>query len=363
MKRMIVYSLIIIVLATIVLTTVMVLPRMGKKPQGERLEKLSMSSNYRNGLFINPVHTIMERPPNEAFREMMKRGEKRTPSKPIETFPIDTERYTHENDELPLVTWLGHSSFLIRMNGVNLLIDPVFSKRASMSKWVGPKHFDYTHHFKLEELPKIDLILLSHDHYDHLDYELIRAIAGDAKHIFVPLGVDSHLEHWGVDAQKITVFDWWNEVNVEGITVTATPGRHFSGRKINDRFKTQWCGWAINDGKSNIFYSGDSGYYDGFKTIGEKLGPFDFAMIECGQYSRFWPNIHLMPEESVQVAIDVNAAKAMPMHWGKFRLSIHPWNEPPMRFVNEAKLKGVSYTVPQIGKAFTINNEFDNIWW
>jgi L-ascorbate metabolism protein UlaG (beta-lactamase superfamily) len=336
---------------------------MGKKPAGEKLEKVSQSDNFRDGYFQNPVTTLMERPPFEALREMMKRGGGRLPVQAIETLPIDTERYINSASGEVLITWLGHSSFLMRIEGVNLLIDPVLSTRASMSRFMGPKMFDYSHKHTIDEFPPIDLVLLTHDHYDHLDYDLIKQLGSKVKQLFVPLGVGSHLEHWGIDASKVMEFDWWDEVDFNGLKLTATPGRHFTGRTINDRFKTLWCGWAIKGKGHNLYYSGDSGYYNGFKTIGERLGPFDFAMVECGQYSRFWPNIHLMPEESVQVAIDVNSSMAMPMHWGKFRLSQHNWNEPPMRFTAAAREHNLQAVIPVIGQTFTLSNAPLGDWW
>lgn len=354
---------ILLIIIVVVMFMLFVRPQMGSKPTAEHLNLIQQSANYKGGIFVNPVSTIMTRPPNEAFREMMKMGDERTPLHAIETQAIETERYLQHASEKALITWLGHSSFLIKIKGITMLVDPVLSKRASLSDLVGPKKFPYTIDHHLDDFPPVDLLLLTHDHYDHLDHKLVKALSKNVSKILVPLGLSAHLVHWGIDKNKIIEFDWWNELNIEVLTITATPGRHFSGRSLTDRFKTLWCGWAINSGTEKIYISGDSGYFDGFKTIGEKLGPFDFAMLECGQYSRFWPDIHMAPKESAQAAIDVKASKAMPMHWGKFKLSIHAWNEPPLRFVSAAEMLGVETVIPKIGQAFSIDEAPFDEWY
>ena len=252
---------------------------------------------------------------------------------------------------------------LMKINGITLITDPVFSKRASLFQFIGPKKFAYTHEFKISELPPVDLVLLSHDHYDHLDCKVIKALKDKADKFIMPLGVGSHLERWGVDPSKIVELDWWENINYKGITLTAAPGRHFTGRLFNDRFKTLWCGWSIRGKEKRIYFSGDSGYFEGFKEIGEKLGPFDLSFIECGQYSKYWPTIHMAPEESVQAAIDLRSKQAVPIHWGKFKLSIHPWNEPPARFIKKANEENLNVGTPKIGEVFTLNKLPQNEWW
>jgi L-ascorbate metabolism protein UlaG (beta-lactamase superfamily) len=360
---MIPITIVVLVLIAGTLSVLNIAPRLGKKPSGVWLEKIEKSKNFRGGTFVNPEKTDMDRPPYEAMKEVMKKDATRNPASAIVTHAVEIERYNQAPTSELLITWLGHSSFLIKMKGKTILIDPVFSKRASMFRNIGPKKFPYTHEHTVDELPPIDMIMLTHDHYDHLDDEVIKSLKDRVELFYVPLGVGAHLDHWGVDPLKIIEFDWWDEQVFGGITFTATPGRHFTGRQLTDRFKTLWCGWAMNDGKHNIFLSGDTGYYNGFKTIGEKLGPFDFAMVECGQYSRYWPLIHLMPEESVQVALDVQSKMAMPIHWGKFKLSIHPWNEPPIRFSAKAKEEGLPVVIPVIGQAFSLDDAPLSDWW
>jgi L-ascorbate metabolism protein UlaG (beta-lactamase superfamily) len=329
--------------------------QLGRNPEGQRLSRISKSENYQNEQFQNRVATPMDFPFGKVMKETMKKGVDRTPNAPIETLPINLKAYAEDTTAKVSITWLGHSTVLLRINNKTILIDPVFSKRASFSNYFGPKKFDYTYDYSLENLPEIDLVLLSHDHYDHLDYAVIKALKNKVSQFIMPLGVGSHLEFWGVNALKIKELDWWESINIDGLEFTATPTRHFTGRGLQ-RFKTFWCGWAIRSEQANIFYSGDSGYFDGFKEIGDKLGPFDLAFIECGQYSKYWSTIHLMPEESVQVALDVKSKVAIPIHWGKFKLSIHSWYEPPMRFLQRAKDLNQGVAIPQIGETFTIDS-------
>ena len=338
-------------------------PQLGRKPSGKRLEIIRNSPNYKQGIFQNKERTMMEPPPFEAFKAMLKKDPLRSPLIPLKTIPIDREKYLNSFSDDVLVTWLGHSTVLIKINGQTILTDPVFSKRASLFQFMGPKKFDYAHEFMVDELPPVDVVLLSHDHYDHLDYHVIKKMKKKAGRFVMPLGVGAHLERWGVEASKIVELDWWEQISINGITYTATPGRHFTGRFLNDRFNTFWCGWAVMSESKRIYFSGDSGYFDGFKAIGEKLGPFDLSIIECGQYSKYWPEIHMTPEESVQAAIDVKSKQAIPMHWGKFKLSIHPWNEPPARFIKEAKEKALAASTPAIGETFELSRIFSNEWW
>lgn len=338
-------------------------PQLGRKPSGKRLERILKSTNYKHNQFQNPIHTPMEAPPFEAFKEMKKNDPLRTPAFPLETVPLDTERYLRTKPHEVLLSWLGHSTILIKINGVTIITDPVFSQRASLFQFMGPKKLQYTHAFELSELPPIDVVLLSHDHYDHLDYRVIKALKTKVEKFVMPLGVGAHLERWGVNASKIIELDWWEETVIKGITLTAAPGRHFTGRFLNDRFKTFWCGWAIQGTEKRIYFSGDSGYFDGFKEIGEKLGPFDLSLMECGQYSKYWPAIHMAPEEAVQAAIDLQSKQAIPMHWGKFKLSIHPWNEPPSRFVKKANEVNLKVGTPRIGKSFLMSELPHEEWW
>ncbi len=212
-------------------------------------------------------------------------------------------------------------------------------------------------------LPSIDAILISHDHYDHLDYGSIRQLKDKTKYFFVPLGVGAHLQHWGVEASKITELDWWQSADIDGMTFTATPARHFSGRGLTDRDKTLWASWVIKGQDNNIYFSGDSGYRTHFKQIGEQYGPFDFTMIECGQYNEKWEAIHMMPEQSLQAHIDLQGKMMMPIHWGAFNLAVHPWKEPVERLL-KAKKEDMMIATPVIGESFVLSQALpDARWW
>jgi len=338
-------------------------PQMGGKAKGKRLERITASPNFKNNFFQNPVITTMDIPPGKVFKDFFSKGIDRTPVKPIITLPINKGLYNQAVNDEVIITWLGHSTLLIKTGGITILTDPVFSDRASMTTFFGPKKFDYTNDYKLEDLPPIDIVIISHDHYDHLDYRAIQALKKTVKKFFMPLGVGSHFERWGVDPEKIVELDWWESVNYQNIELIATPTRHFTGRKLNDRFKTLWCGWVIKSEKKSLYFSGDSGYWDGFKKIGDKYGPFDITMIECGQYSPYWPTIHMAPEESVQAALDLQSKAAMPIHWGKFKLSLHSWYEPPTRFKAKAEIEKLPVVIPQIGETFSLENLPTIEWW
>jgi len=354
-------ALIVIILAGLLFLKLY--PQLGGKSEGKRLERIISSPHFEQKLFQNQVKTSMDIPPGKVFKEFMSKGTDRKPAKPIQTLPISLDSYTRGNNGETIITWLGHSTLLIKTGGVTILTDPVFSKRASMVSFMGPEKFDYTTDYRVEDLPPVDIVVISHDHYDHLDYSAIQKLKKNVKKFYMPLGVGAHLERWGVELGKIVELDWWESTTFENLELVATPARHFTGRKLDDRFKTLWCGWVIKSEKHNLFFTGDSGYWDGFKTIGEKYGPFDFTMVECGQYHPYWASIHMSPEESAQAAYDLKSIATMPIHWGKFNLSLHPWNEPPARFVVKAAELTLKVTTPVIGETFSLNKLPENEWW
>jgi L-ascorbate metabolism protein UlaG (beta-lactamase superfamily) len=218
--------------------------------------------------------------------------------------------------------------------------------------------------FMIEDLPSIDVVIISHDHYDHLDYGSIRKIKEMVKQFIVPLGVGSHLEKWGVNPASI-IEDWWNEIKIEGLTIASTPARHFSGRSLTDRNATLWCSWVIKGENTNIFFSGDSGYGPHFIEIGAKYGPFDLTLMECGQYDRRWAAIHMTPEEAVQAQLDVKGKMMIPIHWGAFTLALHDWTDPIDRVTKAAETQNLAISTPRIGETVYISSEDypRNMWW
>ncbi len=284
-------------------------------------------------------------------------------TKPPKTLPSIKNNLTGIATEKPVITWFGHSSYLIGINGKNILVDPVFSGHASPFSF-SVKSFAGADVFTVDDLPKIDILLLTHDHYDHLDYETLLQLKDKAGVVCTSLGVASHLIYWGFDANKIMEFDWQDSKAIEGdITIIAAPARHFSGRGLV-RAKTLWSSFILQTGGYTLYLGGDSGYDTHFKKIGEAFGPFDIAILECGQYNANWPQIHMMPEETVQAAIDLRAKVLLPVHWGKFALALHPWDEPIRRVTARAAQLGVNTTTPMIGEQVVLGQHYpDARWW
>ncbi|MCW4629108.1 MULTISPECIES: MBL fold metallo-hydrolase [Marinomonas] len=266
------------------------------------------------------------------------------------------------NDTLHLVK-LGHSSILLKIYGEYWLIDPVFSDRASPFQFAGPKRF-HQPPISLEDLPPIDKVLISHNHYDHLDKASIKILRTKTQQFLVPKGVDGDLINWGIQANTITTFDWWQELKTSQGLVVFTPTQHFSGRGMGDGNATLWGAWVIKTPQDSIFFSGDSGYFQGFKETGDKYGPFDLTMIETGAYDADWADIHMKPEESVQAHIDLKGKVMMPIHNGTFDLAFHTWHDPFDRVVTESANRNVILSTPQFGHIFSINKLPPlTLWW
>ena len=361
--------IILIILATIglvilsVFIFVNIAPQFGNSPAGEHAEKMKNSPNYKGKQFVNQIPTSMDmsfRAMGATIREMIT-AKNTTPDKPL---PARFSNGVVANaDSAAVVTWYGHSAILLQMDGKRILIDPMFGPNASPVSFFG-KRFDYEKPIDFSQFTNIDAVVISHDHYDHLDYPSIKKLEAHVKHFYVPLGVGAHLQKWGIAEDRITELDWWQSVNADGIELTAAPARHFSGRGIMDRNKTLWVSWIITGKKQKIFFSGDSGYGPHFKKIGEKFGPFDLAMIECGQYNEKWEAIHMMPEQSLQAGMEVKAKVVMPIHWGAFKLAMHSWTDGVERLTKAAAIKSVSIATPVIGEPFRIGTEMPNEkWW
>lgn len=258
---------------------------------------------------------------------------------------------------------LGHSSHLLKLRGGYWLIDPVFSQRASPLQWAGPKRFHPTP-LPLTELPPIEGLILSHDHYDHLDVATIEYLRQKVQRYFVPLGVGKRLVGMGVAPERIEEFDWWQKGRMGDIEITAAPAQHFSGRTLSDRNSTLWASWVIQSGDQRIFYSGDSGYFPGFKQIGERLGPFDLALMENGAYDSYWPGVHMAPEETVQAFKDVKGKVLYVVHNSTFDLAFHTWRDPLDRVTDLAARDGLNVATPEIGEVLTIGKPRTNVlWW
>jgi L-ascorbate metabolism protein UlaG (beta-lactamase superfamily) len=339
-------------------------PQFGGSPNGHHLKEIEKSANFSEGRFRNQIETVMDlgfRSGTKVMYEWLFEGMERTPGKPL---PVSFSDMEQPNDSSIKVTWFGHSAILLQIDGMNILIDPMLGDAASPVSFA-TRRFAYEQPIDLQSIPEIDAIVLSHDHYDHLDYKTILTLKDRVGHYFTPLGVGSHLRRWGVEPSKITELDWWETADFQGLSLVAAPARHFSGRGLTDRNKTQWASWVIFGKKEKIYFSGDSGYGPHFREIGEKYGPFDFAMMECGQYNEKWEAIHMMPEQTVQAAADLKCEVMMPIHWGAFNLALHSWTDPVERALAAANKKAINIYTPLIGKTFSPGEAMEaaEFWW
>ncbi|MFL9860085.1 MBL fold metallo-hydrolase [Paraburkholderia madseniana] len=244
---------------------------------------------------------------------------------------------------------LGHSTMLLKLRGQFWLTDPVFAERASPFRRFGPKRF-HAPPIALEDLPQLRGVILSHDHYDHLDRETVLALAAKTSVFLTPLGVGDRLIEWGIEASKVRQFDWWQGVEIDGLAFTATPAQHFSGRSLFDGNSTLWASWVIVDDALRVFFSGDTGYFDGFKAIGERLGPFDVTLLETGAYDAQWPYVHMQPDETVQAHVDLRGRWLVPVHNGTFDLAMHRWQEPYERVIGLTAARGIPLSTPRMGE-------------
>lgn len=339
-------------------------PQFGATPAGKHLEKITVSENYRDGTFANQITTSMDmnfKSGIEVMYQFFFEGQRRTPNNPL---PVKFDEHVIiRNKDSAKITWYGHSAILLEMDGKKILLDPMLGNASSPVPFLS-KRFSYQKPINLEMLPEIDAVILSHDHYDHLDHYSIVKLKDRVTHFYTPLGVGSHLKKWGVTETKITELDWWQTAALEDINMIAAPARHFSGRGLTDRNKTQWASWIIIGSKEKIYFSGDSGYGPHFKEIGNRFGPFDFAMMECGQYNERWEAIHMLPEQTLKASQDIKAKRMMPIHWSAFNLSLHSWTEPVERATRAAKNYNIEIITPYIGQRFlpSMNEEYIK-WW
>lgn len=262
------------------------------------------------------------------------------------------------------ITWIGHSSLLIEIDGLRILTDPVWSDRASFAAFLGPRRF-FAPPIALKDLPPLDAIIISHDHYDHLDAATIRWLAGGKTPFYCSLNVGRYLEQYGIARKRITEMDWTGQVAIgQDCTLTALPARHFSGRGLHNRFHTLWSSFAIRSSRHNVYYGADSGWYSGFADIGQAYGPFDLTMLEIGASNAFWPDIHMGPVHAAEAHLALRGKLLMPIHWGTFNLALHAWKEPIETLLKTAAEKHIRLLAPQPGEPVTITGEeYINHWW
>lgn len=339
-------------------------PMFGKLPTGERLSRIQQSPNYKGDHFENLEYT-----PNltegESYWKVM--GEfffnKSKRSQPFDSLKAQKVDLLHLDPTQNVLVWFGHSSYFMQVNGKKMLVDPVFSGSASPVRFTTPSYRG-TDVYQIADLPPIDYLFLSHDHWDHIDYETIKQLQPKVVKALMGLGVGAHLEHWGYTKEQIIETDWNDETILDsGFKVVTTPARHFSGRGLRPN-KSLWVSFALYTPSIKVFIGGDSGYGKHFKQIGEQHGPFDLALLECGQYDLSWKYIHMLPEEVVLAAEDLKAEKLMPVHWSKFTLGNHAWDEPIIRVTKEAKRRNMPVLHPAIGQMIGLSDSVENVaWW
>ncbi len=324
---------------------------------------------YSDGRWLNPVPTEVGATKHlpTLLRRLLTNKAEVIPKKTLGPFRTDPSVYRTPPGSGLRITMLGHSSLLVEQDGTTLLIDPVFSERASMVQWAGPKRF-FAPPLPMSSLPPLDAVLLTHDHYDHLDTAALQHL-DERKPLFIcSAGVERHLERWGVGVGRTHAMNWMDEFTVPSasatpLTLTALPARHFSGRSLK-RFGTLWSSFALHTEGHHVYHAADSGYYDGFREIGERFGPFDLALMEIGAFDPLWDEIHLGPDNALRAALDLRAKAVMPIHWGLFNLAFHAWDQPPERMTEIAAEAGMPLFVPEPGMPAEFHGEAENsLWW
>ncbi|MCZ0973874.1 MBL fold metallo-hydrolase [Streptomyces albulus] len=343
----------------------------GAEPTGERLARMRRSPQFVDGQFRNPAPTrqLLRGAALPMARTQLSR-EGRLRRAPVGRIPV--HRPTDEDWGRPpasglRITWMGHSSVLAEIDGQRVLFDPVWGERCSPFSWAGPKRM-HPVPVELADLAPVDVVVISHDHYDHLDMPTVKGLVSSGALFVVPLGIGADLEFWGVPAARITELDWHESTRVGGLTLTATPAQHFCGRGLRGAQHTLWASWVVAGPEHRIYHSGDTGYFSGFAEIGAAHGPFDATMVQIGAYSDFWPDIHMTPEEGMRAHLDLQGGEPrgvlLPIHWGTFNLAPHPWAEPAERTVAAAHRAGAEVAVPPPGRPFEpADAQVVEPWW
>jgi L-ascorbate metabolism protein UlaG (beta-lactamase superfamily) len=323
---------------------------LGGRVTGARLARARQSPQFEHDRFRNTEPSTAPRPSN---REMARRQffgkEQRQPLAPVPVVRRSASDYATAPASGLRATWIGWASVLVEIDGHVVLTDPVLSERCSPSTLVGPKRF-HAPPIALAELPHVDVVVISHDHYDHLDMATVRTLAAKGTHFAVPLGIGAHLERWKVPAAQIHELDWRQTVQLNGLSLTSTPARHYSGRNPLHGNETLWSSWVIAGPRHRVFFSGDSGYSPHFAAIGSTYGPFDLTLIKIGASDPTWAEIHMTPEEAIRTHQDVRGRVMLPVHWATFNLAFHPWREPPDRALAAARKAGVTIVIPRPGE-------------
>jgi L-ascorbate metabolism protein UlaG (beta-lactamase superfamily) len=359
--------LFLVIIAVLILTVYVFMQQLkfGRIPSGERLERIKTSPQYSNGKFQNQSHTP-DLTEGASFFSVLKEFlfDKKTRRTPAKLLPSAKTNLLQLRKEEDVWVWMGHSSYFMQVDGKTILVDPVLSGAASPLSFT-TKSFPGSDIYTTDDIPEIDLLFISHDHWDHLDHSTIKKLQPKIKTIITGLGTGAHFERWGFKKEMVIEKDWNESITLaDGFSVTVTPARHFSGRGFT-RNKALWVSFVLQTPTKKIYIGGDSGYDSHFTTIGNTYGPFDLAILECGQYDKSWKYIHMTPEEVVEAAQELKAKKLLAVHWGKFALGNHPWDEPAIRVHKAAKEKNMSLITPMIGERVNIDDSGQGFspWW
>lgn len=336
------------------------LPAFGGVPDGARLERMRLSRQFHGGRFENTPPYVSKLSVMEELKSYFG-DEVREP-----TFEVPVVRIVPADLERPVAPglrawWLGHASVLLEIDGVRILTDPMLSLRASPFQFAGPARL-HAAPLALQDLKNIDAVVISHDHFDHLDMDTIQALARGGTQFFVGLGIGAHLERWNVSSAQIHEMDWWEQAQVRGVAIHCTPARHYSGRKSMDN-STLWASWMLKGPLHSAYFSGDTGYAGHFREVRERLGAPELALIKIGAYGATWLDIHMDPESAVRAHRDLGATTLLPVHWATFNLAYHAWAEPILRSVAAARAQGVQIITPRPGQKFEVGVPFVNEAW
>ena len=362
------WSLVVLALLSLVIAvTLSSCASFGATASGQRQTRIQTSPHSADGHFFNaqPLGEFSWGDIGRFLRQRLFGQQVRHPPAPLPVVPVTTASFSTPPPPGLRAIWLGHSSVLVEMDGLRFLLDPVFSDYASPFQWIGPKRFAPPP-IALAELPPVDAVLISHDHYDHLDMRSVQHLASRGTHFVLPLGIGAHLEAWGVPAAQITDLDWWESHRLGQISFVCTPSQHYSGRGLFNRMETLWASWSVLGPQHRVFYSGDTGFSDHFQDIGQRFGPFDLGIFKIGAYgpSDYWHDVHIDPEEAVQAHLDVRGRVLLPVHWATFNLGLHDWDEPIKRTLKTARDHQVELVTPRLGELFDIGQAFQSsAWW
>jgi L-ascorbate metabolism protein UlaG (beta-lactamase superfamily) len=360
---------ILVIFAILIFIFLNVSPVFGASPDKNSKKIIENSENFIEGKFRNIKTTYTNFRTLEKKATLMDWFSPPKDKNPLN--PLPTIKFIGKDLAEGKFVWLGHSTVLMKTEGLVVMTDPVFNRASplpsfnskSKSNFFNGKPFIFENPVVIDDLPKVDVVIISHDHYDHLDSKAIKDLSNRIDQFFVPLGVGAHLERWGVNKNRITEYDWYDSKDYKNIKFTFAPSLHFSGRGVTNGNSTLWGSWMIKSKTLSAYFSGDGGYSETFKKLGNEYGPFDIAFIENGAYNVDWSNVHMFPDEAVQASIDLKAEVLFPIHWSKFDLSVHPWDEPIIRITKEAEKKNVNIATPMIGEVFELSSIPKKPWW